>query len=379
MKTTTKTRIFAIVALVSVVAVLAAIKAWQIGSMIEAGAAFAPPPESVTSAKVEATEWQPTRTAIGSLVAVRAVALGAELPGTVREIGFDSGVTVRKGALLVRLDTSTESAQLESALAEQALAKLDLDRATQLREGGSNSPADLDEARARARQTDAAVAALRATIAKKTIRAPFEGRIAIRQVELGQVVTSGTPIASLQSVDPIYAEFSLPQQALAEVEIGQRGHLRTDTFPGETWDGKVTTINSEVDVGTRNVRFRAIFANTDGRLRPGMFANVEVLAHEKTPVISIPATAVIYAPYGDSVFVLEEKKHEKTGKPTTITRQKFVRLGERRGDFVAVVSGLAAGETVVNGGAFKLRNGVEVVVRNESSPKAEISPTPTDG
>lgn len=379
MKATTKTRLAAIAALLVVVALLGAVKAMQIGAMIEAGESFVMPPESVTAAEAKATQWQSARRAVGSVVAIRAVTLGSELPGTVLKIGFDSGTTVKKGALLVRLDTSTEEAQLESALAEQALARLDLDRAVQLRRGGSNSPADLDSARARARQADAAVAALKATIAKKVIRAPFEGRIAIRKVELGQVVTPGTPIASLQSIDPIYAEFSLPQQALADVQAGQRALLHTDTFPGETWDGKVNTINSEVDVDTRNVRFRAVFANQDGRLRPGMFANVEVLGDERAPVISVPATAVLYAPYGDSVYVIEEEKHEKTGQPVTVARQKFVRLGERRGDFVAVVSGLAAGEKVVDSGAFKLRNGTEVVVGDKLAPRAEISPTPADG
>src|SRR5262249_1994533 len=152
------------------------------------------------------------------------------------------------------------------------------------------------------------VEGLRATIAKKTIRAPFDGRIAIRQVELGQSVSPGTPIASLQSVTPIYAEFSLPQQALSELKLGQKVHLPTDIFPGASWDGVISTINSEVDVATRNVRVRATVPNNDGRLRPGMFGNVEVLSAEKRKVLVIPATSVLYAPYGDSVFVVEEQK-----------------------------------------------------------------------
>ncbi|HET9554836.1 MAG TPA: efflux RND transporter periplasmic adaptor subunit [Anaeromyxobacteraceae bacterium] len=377
MKATRKIWILALAGLVVVVGLLAGVKAGQIGAMIGAAKGFTPPPESVSSAKVEQVEWQPSRNAIGSLVAVQSVTLGAELSGTVRQIGFDSGTFVRRGALLVRLDTSTEEAQLAASQAEAALAKLSLERAQSLREGGANTPAELDAAEARLKQLDAAVAALQATIAKKTIRAPFDGRISIRQVELGQVLSPGAPIASLQSVDPIHAEFWLPQQALAEVKLGQRTHLHTDTFPGETWEGKVTTVNTEVDAATRNVRMRATYPNPDGRLRPGMFANVEVLSSEKRPTIIVPATAVLYAPFGDSVYVIEEKKDEPGGA-ATVAHQKFVRLGERRGDLVAVVSGLAPGEAVVSSGAFKLRNGVHVVVRNDLAPTAELSPRPAE-
>jgi membrane fusion protein (multidrug efflux system) len=222
------------------------------------------------------------------------------------------------------------------------------------------------------------VAALEATIAKKTLRAPFDGRISIRQVELGQVVAPGTPIASLQSVSPIHAEFCVPQQALAEVRPGQDARLRTDAFPDAEWVGVVTTVNPEVDVATRNVRVRATVRNDDGRLRPGMFANVEVSSGEKRSVLIIPATAVIFAPYGDSVFAIEQQKDEKTGATSLVARQKFVRLGDRRGDFVAVVSGLSPDETVVSSGAFKLRNGALVAVNDSRAPGAELAPRPTD-
>ncbi len=364
-------------ALVVVVGLLVGIKAMQIATMVKAGKSFGPPPESVSSAKAESAEWQASRSGIGTLVAVRAVILGAEVTGMVREILFDSGASVKKDQVLVRLDTSIEQAQLQSALADEALAKLTLDRQRKLRQSGVNAAAELDAAEARAKQTAAAVATLRATIAKKTIRAPFDGRVAIRQVELGQIVSPGTPIASLQSVTPIYAEFSLPQQALAEVKVGQRVRMHIDIFPGSNWDGKVTVINPEIDVATRNVRIRAIFDNPDGRLAPGMFASVEVLSNEKRRVTIIPATSVIFAPFGDSVYVLEEKK-DPAGKATLVARQRFVRLGERRGDFVEVVSGLSPGETVASSGAFKLRNGVAVMVNNALAPDAQIAPKPTD-
>jgi membrane fusion protein (multidrug efflux system) len=344
MKTSTALRVAAVLGLVLVVALLAGVKAGQIGKMIRTGKAFVPPPEAVTSAAVERGEWQPQREAIGTVVPVRGVTLGAELPGLVREVSFDSGASVRRGAVLVRLDTSTEEAQLAAAEAEASLARLSRDRARSLRQAGSSTPADLEAAEARAQQAEAAAEGLRATIAKKTIRAPFDGRVAIRQVEVGQVVSPGTPIASLHSVDPIYVDFWMPQQALSELRRGQRVHLHTDAFPGATWEGTIRTVNTEVDAATRNVRVRAELPNRDGRLLAGMFGKVEVLSGEARPVLFVPATAVLFAPYGDSVFVLEEQ----------------------------------AGETVVSSGAFKLRNGAAVVVRNDLAPPAVIDPRPVD-
>ncbi len=376
MRSNTKLGVGVVGALVALVVLLGGIKAGQIVTMVRAASTFAPPPEAVSSARVERAEWEAARGAIGTLVAERGVTLAAELPGTVREIAFESGSFVRKGTVLVRLDTSTEQAQLAAAQADAALARVSLERARTLRRNESNAPADLDAAEARAKQASAAVAALEATIAKKTLRAPFDGRISIRQVEVGQVVAPGTPVASLQSVSPILAEFWLPQQALAEVRAGQKARVRTDAFPGASWDGEITTVNTEVDVATRNVRVRATFPNPDGRLRPGMFANVEVLSSEKRPVLMIPATAVMFAPYGDSVFAIEERKDEKTGRTGLVVRQKFVRLGERRGDFVAVDSGLEAGERVVASGAFKLRNGMAVAVNDALGPAPRLDPKP---
>lgn len=357
--------------------ILVGAKAGQIVTMVRAGESFVPPPEAVTAAKVEAAEWQATTDAIGSLVAVRGVTLGAELPGTVREIAFESGSAVKRGAVLVKLDTSAERAQLAAAVADATLARLNLDRARRLREGQANAPADLDAADARSAQADAAVANLRAIIDKKTIRAPFDGRIAIRQVELGQVVSPGTPIASLQSVSPIHVDFWLPQQALVALKSGQKAQLKIDAFPDAAWNGEITTINPEVDPATRNVRVRATFPNQDERLRPGMYARVVILGSEPRPVVAVPSTAVMFAPYGDSVFTIEERR-ENGGSPTGVVRQKFIRTGERRGDLVAVVSGLEVGETVVSSGAFKLRNGAAVAVNNALAPDARLSPTPAD-
>ena len=377
MKTSSKLWVAVVFGLLVVVGGLVAIKGGQIGAMIKAGKSFVPPPESVTTAKVEATSWQASRAAIGTLVAVRSVTLGSELPGLVRELHFDSGVSVRAGAELVKLDTSTEEAQLVAATSDATLAHQTLERAKQLRAAASNSPADLDAAEARARGADAAINVLKTTIAKKTIRAPFDGRIGIRTVELGQVVSGGTPLGSLQSVSPIHAEFWLPQEVLSELEVGLGARLTTGIFPGSQWDGRISLVNPEVDIATRNVRVRATFANEGGKLRPGMFVAVEVLSSDARPVLLIPNTSVIYAPYGDSIFAVEDKKDEKGAKvdpPALVARQKFVRLGERRGDQVAVVSGLAAGETLVSTGAFKLRNGAGVVVKNDAVEKPGAAP-----
>jgi membrane fusion protein (multidrug efflux system) len=366
-----------VVGLLAVTGILVGVKAGQIVTMVRAGESFAPPPESVTAAKVSAVEWESKREAVGSLVAVQGVTVASELPGQVREVAFESGAAVKRGDVLVRLDTSVEETQLAGARADASLAKINLARARKLRAAGSNAQADLDAAEARAQQTAAAVANLQAIIAKKTIRAPFDGRVAIREVERGQVVTAGTPIASLHSVSPIHADFWLPQQVLADMRPGQRVRLATDVFDGERWEGEITTINPQVDPATRNVRVRATFENRDGRLRPGMFANVEVLSPDKRRVLVVPASAVIFAPYGDSVFVIEEEK-SASGPPRGVARQKFIRPGERRGDFVAVASGLTAGETVVSTGAFKLRNGAAVVVNDAVAPDAKVDPEPSD-
>lgn len=377
MKSKTKQRIVVAVGLVVVAGILVGVKAGQIVSMVRAGESFVPPPLAVSSAKVQGAEWDATRAAVGTLVAVQAVALGAEVPGRVRDISFESGASVKRGDVLVRLDTSAEEAQLASAVADAELARATLERANKLRRSEANAEADLDAAQAHAKQAEAAVANLRAIIAKKTIHAPFDGRVAMRQVNLGQILSPGTPIASLQEVSPIYVDFWLPQQALRDVKAGQRVQLRTDTFPDAEWRGQVTAVNPEVDPATRNVLVRATFANDDGRLRPGMFGNVEVLSSEKRAVLTIPVTAVIYAPYGDSVFAIEQQKGQG-GQAVAAARQKFVRLGEKRGDLVEVVSGLQAGETIVGSGGFKLRNGASVAVNDALAPKAQLAPKPTE-
>ncbi|RKH19823.1 efflux RND transporter periplasmic adaptor subunit [Corallococcus praedator] len=369
--------VIGVLLLLGIFALLVGVKGAQIVAMIQAGETFVPPPESVTSAKAESFGWQATQGAVGTVLALRGVTLSAELPGVVSDIRFENGASVKKGQVLVQLDASSERAQLTGAEADAQLARLTRDRVEKLHSQGANTQSELDAVRTRAVQAEATVAHLQTLIAKKTIRAPFEGRIGIRQVELGQLVSPGNPIASLQSITPAIVEFLLPQQALARVKQGQKVRLGVDVFPGNSWEGELTTINPEVELSSRSVRMRATVPNADGRLLPGMFATVEVLAEASHPVVAIPATAVLFAPYGDSVFTLSEGK-DAAGKAALLARQQFVRLGERRGDFVEVTSGLTAGQTVVSSGVFKLKNGAAVVLNNALAPPVEAAPQPVN-
>ncbi|HCK82113.1 MAG TPA: efflux RND transporter periplasmic adaptor subunit [Candidatus Competibacter sp.] len=360
------------------VGLLAGIKGLQFKTMFAQGANFVPPPETVTTAQVKQDVWQPTLSAVGSVAAVQGVMLRAELTGTVKNIAFDSGASVRAGDLLVELDSSVEQAQLRAAVASADLARLNLERARDLRGRSMVSQADLDSADAQAKQANAQIDNIRALIAKKSIRAPFAGRTGIRQVNLGQWLENGAAVVTLQALDPVYVDFALPQQELAQLSAGMAVRVTTDAFPGQTFDGKLTAVNPEIDAATRNVSVQATLANSAGKLRPGMYANVAVVLPETERVLMIPATAVLYAPYGDSVFVVEDQKDEKTGAARKALNQKFVRLGKTRGDFVAVASGLDAGQTIVTTGVFKLRNGASVVVDNTLAPSFQLAPKPAN-
>lgn len=372
----TKKIILTAVGLLILVGALAGLKLLQFETMAAQGAKFVPPPETVTTAEVKADRWQPTLTAIGSVAAVQGVTVSAETAGTVKTIAFESGATAKAGEVLVELDTAIEQAQLRSAAASADLARANLDRARDLRAKNMVSAADFDAAEAQAKQTLAQMDNLRAVLAKKTIRAPFAGRLGIRRVNLGQFLDNGAAIVSLQSLDPVYVDFALPQRYLAQLHPGMTVRVTTDAFPRQTFAGKLTAISPEVDSVTRNVRLQATLANPDSHLQPGMYVEVAVELPDTEPVLMIPATAVLYAPYGDSVFLIEEKKDEKTGAADKVLNQKFVRLGPARGDFVVIASGLEAGQTVVGTGAFKLRNGMSVVVDNTLAPQPQLAPKP---
>lgn len=364
--------IFVVLGLLVVIAILAAVKGLQIGKMIKQGKSFVPPPETVTSAVVKADSWTSDLTAVGSLTAVQGVTVSADLAGKVVKIAFEAGTTVKKGDLLLRLDTSSEEAQLPGAEAVVTQARSELERAGKMVGEKIISQADYDKAVSTRDQALSQANTIRATISKKTIRAPFSGRLGLRQVNLGQMLKEGDPVVSLQTLSPIFVDFSLPQQQLGQLRSGQPVRITCDALPGQTVEGKVTAINPLVDSETRNIKIQATVSNKTEKMRPGMFVNVAVGLPVRQKVMTVPATAVLYASYSDSVFVIDKDKDGKTLK----LRQQFVKLGEKRGDFVAVTSGLKEGEIVVSTGVFKLRNGQTALIDNKLAPDFKQSPKP---
>lgn len=352
------------------------VKMSQFKSMGAAAAAMVMPPTTVTAMAAEVGKWENSFSSTGSVAAVQGVTIGAEVAGKVVKIAFESGAPAKAGDVLVQLDISTEEAQLRAAEATLALAKANLQRARDLRQSNTNSLAELDAADAQAKQAQAQAENIRATIAKKTIRAPFAGRLGLRLVNLGQVLKDGEPITTLQTMDPIYVNFSLPQQRMPLIADGNTVRIRTDAAPNQTLEGKITAISPEIDPTTRNVRVQATVSNASETLRSGMFVNVDIILPTQTDVLTIPVTAVLNAPYGDSVFVIEDKKDEKTGKVQKVLRQQFIRVEGAKGDFVNVVEGLKPGQTVVTSGVFKLRPGMNVVIDNKLAPPAQLQPKP---
>ncbi len=364
--------------LILVVGTLAGIKALQIRKMIEKGKEFVPPPEIVTAASVTASSWETLLTAVGSLAAVQGVTITAEVTGKAVAIAFESGSMVEAGVLLVQQDIGVEQALLRSAESVAELNRLEFDRTKKLLADNVVSPSDFDSAKAQFTQAQAQADNIRAVIAKKTIRAPFAGRLGIRQINLGQVLNDGQAIVTLQSLDPIYVNFSLPQHMLAKIRTGLPVRVTSDALPDQVVTCTITAISPEVDTATRNISVQATLANPDENFRAGMYVNVAVVLPAKEEVLTIPATAVLNAPYSDSVFVIEDKKAEKGSAPGKVVRQQFVHLGEKRGDFVAVLSGVKAAETVVSTGVFKLRNGQEVKIDNKLAPAFKLAPAPDE-
>ncbi len=352
------------------------IKVLQIGKMMSTPMVM--PPTTVSSAVVKEEDWAPTLSAIGSVSAVQGAVVSAELGGVVAEINFQSGGVAKKGDVLMRLDSSAEEAQLHTAEAELELAKANLDRERDLAVRKVVSKQELDTAQSTFGQKQGAVDNMRAFITKKQIRAPFDGMLGIRQVNVGQMINSGQQVVQLTALDRVYVDFALPQQNLPQLAAGYEARVHADSLPGREFKGKVTAINSMVDNVTRNISLQATFDNPDHELHPGMFVKVEVILPNKSKTLVIPGSAVSYAPYGNSVFVIDNKKDPKTGKESQSLRQAFVRIGEARGDFVAVTDGLKAGDVVVSTGVFKLRNGMPVVINNDLAPKPQLNPKPGD-
>jgi membrane fusion protein (multidrug efflux system) len=365
-----------ILALIIIGGSLAGIKVLQIRHMIALGSKMVPPPETISTAPVQLQSWESVLSAVASLDAVQGVTVAAEQAGKVVKISFTPGDFVEKGAPLAQLDTSAEEAQLRAMESSRNLARTNLSRLAGLAAKGLIAQAEYDNGEANFKQTEAQTENIKAVIEKKHIRAPFSGRLGIRQINLGQILKEGQEVVSLQTLDPIFVNFMLPQQELGRITTGMVVRVSGDGIHEKQIVGEITTISPQVDTQTRNIKIQATISNREEILRPGMFVNASVVLPEQAKVFTIPGTAVLYAPYSDSVFVVEEKKDEKSGKDIKVLRQQFVRLGDKRGDFVAVLSGLKEGETVASTGVFKLRNGQAVVIDNSQTPTFELQPKP---
>lgn len=357
------------------VGALGFVKFKQIQTAIGEAAAFQPPPEAVTTVVVAEERWPSTLAAIGTVAAVQGVTVSADLPGTVERIDFESGQAVRAGQVLALLDTRQEQAQLAAVEAKRELARTTFERMQGLLNDRVISRAEFDQATAAHREAEAQTGEIRAAIHRKTIRAPFSGILGIREVNLGQYLAGGDPLVSLQALNPIHVNFGVPQQAAAQVRIGRTIRVRLDGSPATELTGRVTAIDSVVDEATRNIEVQATLENPERVLRPGMFVQAELSLGRDEAVRALPASAISYAPYGDSVFVVADLRDER-GRRYRGVRQQFVKLGPARGDQVAVVSGVNAGEEVVTSGVFKLRNGAAVEVNNSVRPANSPAPQP---
>jgi membrane fusion protein, multidrug efflux system len=369
--------IFMLAVTTSILTALGLLKYRQVQAVIAKNAAFQPAPEAVTTIVTKQERWQDTLKSIGTVTAVQGVVVGADLPGIVDKIDCESGDTVSAGDVLVKQDVRQEQAQLAAAEAARDLAQLNFKRLQGVINQGAISQLDYDKSEADEKQTEAKVQEIRATIARKTICAPFSGILGIRHVNLGQYLTSGAPIVSLQKLDPIYVDFSVPQQYLANIRVGSEVRIESADLTGARRNGRVTAIDSVVDSDTRNVQIQTTMPNPNAKLRPGMFVEAEVRLGTTGNVIALPAPAISYAPYGDSVFVVTDLK-DANGKNYRGVRQQFVKLGAAHGDQIAVISGLKAGEEVVTSGTFKLRNGTAVQENNSVRPSNEKAPKPED-
>jgi membrane fusion protein (multidrug efflux system) len=372
-----KRMLLMLAAVVLFVGAIGSFKFLQIRAAIAAGAAWQPPPEAVTTIVASEARWPSTLSAIGTVTAVHGVVVSADLPGVVAGIDFESGSTVAEGAVLVRLDTRQEQAQLAAAEAQRKLARLNLERSEQLLKNQVVAQAEYDRVAAEAAQADARVGEIEATIERKRIRAPFAGVLGIRRIDLGQYMNGGDAVVPLQSMDPVYVNFALPQQEVAALKLGAEVRVAADSLPDGGLAGRVTAVNSVVDEATRTVQVQATFRNAARRLRPGMFVQVQTTTGTGEPLVALPASAISYAPYGNSVFVVGDLKGP-AGKTYRGVEQRFVKLGDGRGDQVAIVSGVKAGEEVVTSGVFKLRTGAAIVIDNKVQPANNPAAKPED-
>lgn len=369
---------FALVAVSILIGSIVYIKLDQFTAMGEAAANMVMPPTVVTAQTINAAEWEELIPATGTVSALQGVTVSAEVGGRITRILFESSGDVTKGQALVQLDTASEQSQLASAIAAEELARSELLRQKKLREKKLTSDEAVDRSEAQLKDSVAQVGVIKALIEKKTVRAPFSGRLGFRQVDLGQILSVGDPIVTLQSLDPMFVDFSVPQQKLSLLQKDMDVRIRSDAHPQTIFHGKIAHVDLEVDPVTRNVQIQALVDNADEKLRVGMFVNVELVLPDKRNVLPVPATAILYASFGNSVFVIDEQKNEESDEVELVLRQQFVTLGATRGDFVDITKGLNAGETIVTSGVFKLGTGTKVVIDNTLSPNSSLDPNPRD-
>lgn len=354
------------------------VKYRQVESAIAAGASFQMPPTSVSTVIAKKETWPSTLSVIGTAAAVQGVTVSADLPGTIDKIHFESGQTVHEGDILVELDIRQEKAQLANMEAQRDLAHTQFGRSEQLSQAGVISKSEYDNAAAQQKATEAQVNDIKAAIARKIIKAPFTGVLGIRQISLGQYLAAGQAIVSLESRNPIYVNFGVPQQDAPKMKIGRTIRVSSEDNPALKASGKITALDSVINEQTRNIQIQATVENPRGDLRPGMFLQVELPLGVSRDVIPLPASAINYAPSGDSVFVVADMKDEKTGKPYKGVRQQIVKIDGSKGDQVAIVSGLNSGDEVVSAGTFRLRNAAPILVNNSVQPSDSPKPNPEE-
>ncbi|MGA2694821.1 MAG: efflux RND transporter periplasmic adaptor subunit [Terriglobales bacterium] len=372
-----KRMLFMLAVVVLVLGGLGFVKFRQIKTAIAMGASFQPPPTAVTTTIAKQETWPPTLSVIGTVAAIHGVTVSADLPGTVDKIHFESGQWVHEGDILVELDTRQERAQLAEMEAQSELAKITYGRTEQLVQQGVLAKTEFDNANSQQKVTEGQVAEIKATIARKTIRAPFSGVLGIRQVNLGQYLAAGGAIVSLQSLNPIYVNFGVPQGTTGKLQSGRTVNITTDDLPGVRFDGKINALDSVIDESTRNIQIQATIPNAQNRLRPGMFVKVSLPLGASQRVIALPASAINYAPYGDSVYIVTDMKDPK-GNTYRGVRQQVIKLQGARGDQVGVISGVNPGDEIVTSGVFRLRNGAAVVINNKIQPENNPAPKPED-
>src|SRR5579863_5342344 len=353
------------------------VKYRQVETAIAMGASFAPPPTAVTTVVAKRETWPTTLEVIGTAAAIQGVTVGADLPGTVDKIHFESGQSVKEGDILVELDIRQEKAQLANIEAQRDLARIQYGRSEELVKAGVISKSEYDNAASQQKATEAQVGEIKASIARKTIHAPFSGILGIRQISLGQYLAAGQAIVSLQALNPIYVNFGVPQQDTPKMSIGRGLQVTTTDLPGVVFNGKITALDSVVNEQTRNIQVQGTFQNQAGKLRPGMFVQVELPLGKARDVIPLPASAINYAPYGDSVYVVTEMKDQK-GNSYRGVKQQVVKIEGSRGDQVAITSGINPGDEIVSSGVFRLRNAAPVLVNNSVKPENSSNPKPDE-